>query len=95
MHSTAQQAAEVAAAAGVAMLALTHISARYPIRKIIEEAEAVFTEVVVPRDFDAIDIPVAEKGGPRLLRPDDVEIEQAAAAQFAEAAEEGAAKSED
>jgi ribonuclease Z len=95
MHSTAQQAAEVAAAAGVAMLALTHISARYPIRKIIEEAEAVFTEVVVPRDFDAVDIPVAEKGGPRLLRPDDVEIEQAAAAQFAEAAEEGAAKSED
>ena len=94
MHSTARQAAEVAAAAGVAMLALTHISARYPVRKIIEEAEALFNSTVVPRDFDAINIPVAEKGSPVLLRPDDVEVEQAAAPQFAEAAEEGSAKSE-
>jgi len=94
MHSTARQAAEVAAAAGVAMLALTHISARYPVRKIIEEAEAVFSGTVVPRDFDAINIPVPEKGAPVLLRPDDVEVEQAAAPQFAEAAEEGSAKSE-
>ena len=95
MHSTARQAAEVAAAAGVAMLALTHISARYPVRKIIEEAEAVFDETVVPRDFDAINIPVSEKGKPLLLRPDDVEVEKAAAAQFAEAAEEGSAKSDE
>ncbi|MEI6791826.1 MAG: ribonuclease Z [Actinomycetes bacterium] len=94
MHSTARQAAEIAAAAGAAMLALTHISARYPVRKIIEEAEAVFAGTVVPRDFDAINIPVSEKGAPSLLRPDDVEVEQAAAAQFAEAAEEGSAKSE-
>lgn len=94
MHSTARQAAEVAAAAGVAMLALTHISARYPARKIIEEAEALFDSTVVPRDFDAINIPVPEKGAPVLFRPDDVEIEQAAAAQFAEAAEEGSATSE-
>ena len=94
LHSTALQAAEVAAAAGVAMLALTHISARYPVRKVIEEAEAVFAGTVVPRDFDAINIPVAEKGSPVLLRPDDVEVEQAAAAQFAEAAEEGSAKSD-
>jgi ribonuclease Z len=93
-HSTARQAAEVAAAAGVTMLALTHISARYPVRKIIEEAEAIFAEVVVPRDFDAIEIPVAEKGGPRLLRPEDVAVEEAAAPQFAEAAEEGSAKSD-
>ncbi len=94
MHSTARQAADVAAAAGVGMLALTHLSARYPVRKIIDEAEAVFAETVVPRDFDAIDIPVAEKGGPRLLRPDDVATEQAAAPHFAEAAEEGSATSE-
>ncbi len=94
MHSTARQAAEIAKAAGVAMLALTHISARYPVRKIIEEAEATFAETVVPRDFDAIDIPVAEKGGPVLRRPDDVAVEQAAAPQFAEASEEGSAKSE-
>jgi len=94
MHSTARQAADVAAAAGVEMLALTHLSARYPVRKIIDEAEAVFAETVVPRDFDAIDIPVAEKGGPKLLRPDDVPTEQAAAPHFAEAAEEGSAKSE-
>ena len=76
------------------MLELTHISARYPVRKIIEEAEALFNSTVVPRDFDAINIPVAEKGSPVLLRPDDVEVEQAAAPQFAEAAEEGSAKSE-
>lgn len=94
LHSTARQAGEVAAAAAVAMLALTHISARYPVRKIIEEAEAVFEGTVVPRDFDAINIPVAEKGAPVLLRPDDVKVEQAAAPQFAEAAEEGSAKSE-
>ena len=94
MHSTARQAAEVAATAGVAMLALTHISARYQVRRIIEEAEATFAETVVPRDFDAIDIPVAEKGGPVLRRPDDVAVEQAAAPQFDEASEEGSAKSE-
>lgn len=94
LHSTARQAGEVAAAAAVAMLALTHISARYPVRKIIEEAEAVFEGTVVPRDFDAINIPVAEKGAPVLLRPDEIEVEQAAAPQFAEAAEEGSAKSE-
>jgi len=94
MHSTARQAAQVAASAEVAMLALTHISARYPVRKIIEEAEAVFAETVVPRDFDAIEIPFADKGAPTLLRPADVEVEEPAAAQFAEAAEEGSAKSE-
>lgn len=94
LHSTAGQAAAVAAASGVGMLALTHLSARYPVRKIIEEAEAVFAATVVPRDFDAIEIPVAEKGGPILLRPDDVSVEQPAASQFAEAAEEGSAKSE-
>ena len=94
LHSTARQAAEVAAAAAVTMLALTHLSARYPVRKIIEEAEAVFEGTVVPRDFDAINIPVAEKGAPVLLRADDVEVEQAAAPQFAEAAEEGSPPSE-
>ena len=94
LHSTARQAAEVAAAAAVTMLALTHLSARYPLRKIIEEAEAVFEGTVVPRDFDAINIPVAEKGAPVLLRADDVEVEQAAAPQFAEAAEEGSPPSE-
>ncbi len=94
MHSTARQAAEVAAAAGVAMLALTHISARYPVRQIVEQAEAVFAATVVPRDFDAVAIPVAEKGVPRLARPDDVAVEQAAAAHFAEAADEGPAESD-
>ncbi|MBJ7343167.1 MAG: hypothetical protein JHC46_06240 [Solirubrobacteraceae bacterium] len=63
-------------------------------RKIIEEAEALFDSTVVPRDFDAINIPFAEKGSPVLLRPDDVEVEAAAAPQFAEAVEEGSAKSE-
>ncbi len=94
LHSTVTQAAETAARAKVGMLALTHISARYPISQIIEQAEALFEPTVVPRDFDAIDLPVTERGKPKLLRPADVREEQAAAPQFAEAAEEGLPTSE-
>ena len=94
LHSTARQAGEIAADAGVSMLALTHISARYPVRRIIEEAESAFKPSVAPRDFDAIRVPAPEKGNPELFRPDDVAPEAAAAAAFAESAEEGSATSE-
>jgi ribonuclease Z len=68
LHSTARQAAELARDAGVGLLALTHVSPRYPPGAIAGEAEAVFAATVVPRDFDVIEVPFAERGEPRLLR---------------------------
>jgi ribonuclease Z len=67
-HSTAADAAELARVAGVRMLALTHLSNRYFGPEILREARAVFPETVVPKDFDIIDIPYAERGSPRLIR---------------------------
>ena len=66
-HSTARQAAEIAREADVGLLALTHVSTRHAAREIREEAEAVFDRVVVPRDFEAVEIPVHEKGPPALV----------------------------
>jgi ribonuclease Z len=68
MHSTARQAAEIAVAAGVRMLALTHLSPRYFGPEVAEEAQEVFTNTVVPRDFDVIEIPFPERGEPRLVK---------------------------
>jgi ribonuclease Z len=69
-HSTARQAAELAAEAGVALLALTHLSTRYSGREIREEAAEVFPNVVVPSDGDWIDVPFPEKAPPELHRPE-------------------------
>jgi ribonuclease Z len=69
-HSTARQAAEVAVAAGVHLLALTHLSTRYFPRDIRDEARAVFPETVVPRDFDTIEVPFPERGEPHLVKED-------------------------
>jgi ribonuclease Z len=66
-HSTAAEAAAVGRDAGVSLLALTHISSRYGGRDVEEEACAVFPSTVVPRDFDTIEIPFPERGGPRLV----------------------------
>ena len=63
-HSTARGAAELAAAADVGMLALTHVTPRYGGRELREEARAVFPNTVVPRDFDRIELPFPERGGP-------------------------------
>ena len=59
---------QAAAKAGVELLALTHLSTRYGGREIRDEARAVFERTVVPRDFDAIEIPFPERGEPRLVR---------------------------
>jgi ribonuclease Z len=67
-HSTAHQAAEIAREAGVRLLALTHLSTRYGGAEIRDEARAVFERTVVPRDFDTIEVPFAEKGEPELER---------------------------
>ncbi len=66
-HSTVGQAAEVAAEAGVGMLAAVHISSRYHVGAVLEEARAVFEATVAPRDFDLVEIPFPERGGPELI----------------------------
>jgi ribonuclease Z len=63
-HSTARQAAELAAEARVALLALTHVSPRYSGRELRAEARAAFEHTIVPRDFDRVEIPFPERGGP-------------------------------
>jgi ribonuclease Z len=67
-HSTARQAAQVAADAEVRLLALTHLSSRYAGHEIRDEARAVFRDTEVPRDFDAIEIRLPERGPPQLVR---------------------------
>jgi ribonuclease Z len=67
-HTTALAAAELARAAGVKLLVLTHLSNRYFGPEIAREARGVFPETVVPRDFDIIDVPFPERGAPRLVK---------------------------
>lgn len=66
-HSTAAQAARVAAEAEARLLALVHLSTRYGGREIREEARAVFPETIVPRDFDTLEVPFPERGVPVLV----------------------------
>lgn len=51
-HLTAAQAAEFAREANVDQLYLTHISRRYREREILAEAQAIFHNTSVARDFD-------------------------------------------
>jgi len=67
-HTTAGQAARIALGAGVRLLALTHLSTRYAGRELRDEARAVFAQTVLPRDFDSIEVPLAERGKPALVR---------------------------
>jgi ribonuclease Z len=67
-HQTATQAAEAARRAGVTLLALTHLSSRYFGGEIAREAREIFPETVVPRDFDVVDVPFAERGTPQLIK---------------------------
>jgi ribonuclease Z len=70
-HSTARGAAELAAAAEVAMLALTHLSTRYGGGEVRDEARAVFERTIVPRDFDSVEIPFPERGDPVHVRAEE------------------------
>ena len=67
-HSTAREAAELAAEARVRMLALTHLSMRSPPKLIKAEAEAIHDNVVVPRDLDLIELPFRERGDAVLIK---------------------------
>ena len=66
-HSTVGQAAAVAAEAHVKLLALVHISSRYHVGKVIEEAREVFEPTIAPRDFDVVELPFPERGEPHLV----------------------------
>ncbi len=76
-HSTAGQAAMLAREAGVTMLALTHFSTRYPVGVLRDEARAIFSRTVLPRDFDTIEIPFPERGEPELIRWDERQAAEA------------------
>jgi ribonuclease Z len=65
-HSTVGQAAAVGREAEVELLALVHISSRYHVGKVLEEAREVFEPTLAPRDFDLIEIPFPERGAPQL-----------------------------
>ena len=51
-HLTAKMGAELAQKAGVKKLILTHISRRYRAKEVLVEAQTVFQNTVVARDFD-------------------------------------------
>jgi ribonuclease Z len=55
-HLTAEQAARLAAEAGVRMLALNHLSQRYRIREILAECKPIFENTYAARDFDRFKI---------------------------------------
>jgi len=55
-HLTTRQAAELAVKAGVKQLILTHISRRYREKDVLAEAQVVFPEAIVARDFDIFQI---------------------------------------
>ena len=66
-HSTVRQAAELARDAEVEMLALVHISSRYHVGTVLEEARDAFPAAHAVRDFDLVEIPFPERGEPKLI----------------------------
>ena len=76
-HSTAAEAAGLARAADVTLLALTHLSSRYFGRDVAREAREIFANTVVPKDFDTIEIPFPERGPPRLVKGGALERREA------------------
>ena len=76
-HLTAAQAARIAAEAGARRLVLTHFSQRYgdDAQPFVDEARAIFDDVVAAADLDRIDVPArveaAPPGGGGCLRTRD------------------------
>jgi ribonuclease Z len=67
-HSTARDAAQLAADAEVDMLAIVHVSSRYNVSAVLSEARDAFPNTVAPRDFDLVEIPFPERGDPELIQ---------------------------
>jgi ribonuclease Z len=61
-HSTAAEAARIAAEAGARRLVLTHISSRYnrDTAELLAEAKAVFPETIIARDGMTLDVPYSD-----------------------------------
>ena len=59
-HLTASMAANLAREAGVKKLILTHLSRRYREREVLEEAQKIFPNTSVARDFDHFKVVRAE-----------------------------------
>ena len=61
-HSTAREAAQVALAAGVKRLVLSHVSARYSLNadELVKEAREVFPETVVAKDGMTVEVPYSD-----------------------------------
>jgi ribonuclease Z len=70
-----RERAEVALAARVKLLALTHVSTRYFGPEVRREARELFAATVVPRDFDIIELPFQERGEPRLIKGGALPVE--------------------
>jgi ribonuclease Z len=66
-HSTARDAAALARDAEVGMLAIVHVSSRYSVGAVLDEAREVFPKTIAPRDFDLIEVPFPERGEPKLV----------------------------
>ena len=49
-------------------LALVHISSRYHVGAVLDEAREEFPSAFAPRDFDLVEIPFPERGEPRLVK---------------------------
>ena len=55
-HMTARQSAELAVRANVKQLILTHLSRRYRERDILAEAQSIFPNTIIARDFDTFTV---------------------------------------
>ena len=50
------------------MLAIVHVSSRYNVSRVLDEAREAFVNTVAPRDFDLVEIPFPERGEPHLMQ---------------------------